>query len=424
MDKAILRFFLRGSLTKALFRWLAFEQAARQGRRLNADKASSAPTDALGWLKRWEHQADLDITILGARSIAFFVLSGLGVGTMLGVLAVSLGQAVNIWGPLLAFAILPFVFFLFSLVMLLKPGRSNLMYHPMLRSLAKAMRLHTYQASSTLLFPWLQWQWQRAGSLFLVTAILTFFVYATFQDVHFVWSSTFIDDDAVMHRLFSLLAWPWHWWVAAPSLESVVENRLHTGVTLPARGNAEPLWPFVIYCISVYGLLPRLLLVWIYRWRLKAKLKRTILDSASVDVFLNVQQHDISRAALNVVPDNDLPVEISIQPENQELIGWCLQDSRWALLHNLGMGRWQDDTQWLETFQVHASKEVLVLVDFWQTPVGELADCLNALRPRCTDLNLVLINTDQSSTRSDAQWRSWSFFAERCHVALRLEASE
>lgn len=419
----MLRFFFRGSSTRALFRWLTFAQFARQGRRLEPVSASTTPRDAKQWLVRWEQEAEPEVPALMFRAIVLLLAVIMGIGAMLGILAVSMGEAVNIWAPLLVFAFIPLLFFLLTLIGFWFPGKSDLAEHPMLRQLLRLMHLLPYRASAHLLIPWIQWQLQRATSIFLLAAVATFFVFATFQDVRFVWSSTFIEQSAIMHQFFSAMAWPWHWWGAAPSPEAVAQSRFYASEPMASLSPSESLWPFVISSIAFYGLLPRMLLTALYRQRLRGRLKRAILTSANVDVFLNIQQHDRSRSALMALPENEAPTYTEIDPDTHQLIGWRLDGGVWPLRHNLGNGLWQEDEQWLQDPGLNPRQPVVILTGFWQTPLGELADCIATLRSQFSDLSLVLVQPDMSSDRADAQWRSWSYFAGRCGVELTLENS-
>lgn len=415
----------------------------------------------------------------------------MGVVTMSGMLMVSLGEPINIWLPLLLFALLPLLLsFVTAALQWQQPGTGSwqaggvapgVIPRLVLRLLhvedqahdhahdqtgelkheSHASRQQTdrqwqaYRESPRLISPWLQWQLQRAGSLFMLFAMLTFFVVATFQDIRFVWSSTFIQQATTMTAVFEVIALPWSWLLAAPSLEVVQASHLSqlghslstevptsvsasiaasvpASTATPTGAAAETLWPFVVMTILFYGLLPRVLLLLLFRQQVRTRLEASICESGRVEAFLNGQQQEASEHALEV-EQADAPLEEQlIDADTNSRIGWRLMDESWSLNRNLGLGDWQEDERWLASDDSVLPQPVQVLVAFWQTPTGEFEDCLQLLRQNNSDVSLLLLKPDNSAdnsadksaddasgnAREAAQLRTWQYFAEKCHISM------
>ena len=421
--RSIRQFFFRGSLTRALFRWLHFEQYVRGGRKLSVPSSDPHPTQHQDWLALWENQESTQTPMSSWLLVWTLGSAFFGAAAMLGLLSASHVAGVNIWAALLMFAALPLLLVGMSAAGALLPIR-GLTGHPVMAMVFRKMGLQSFRSAVRLLIPWLQWQLQRGGIAFMISALITFFVFATFQDVRFVWSSTFIESSATMHRMLSILAWPWHWWLAPPDMGAVELARFRTGVSLDASVNDAGLWPFVVTCMVVYGLLPRLLIAVLFRFRFRQRLSREISRSSLPDQFFTIQQHAISRAALSDLPEDDVLAEVKRDPQTQRLVGWRMPSTTVGLDWNLGVGRWQDDEQWLKDTEFQDARPVLILIELWQAPMGELSDCLVAMQQRGAQVILMLTGRSSASDRADAQERSWRYFAQKNQVELVWEAEQ
>ncbi|HAV64674.1 MAG TPA: hypothetical protein DCY13_20200 [Verrucomicrobiales bacterium] len=107
----------------------------------------------------------------------------------------------------------------------------------------------------------LQW----FGVCFNVAAIATTIALVVFSDRAFGWQSAVNFSPEQIHQLTRTLAAPWSSLVpaaAAPTLEQIAGSRiiLKDGIRQLATENLVAWWPFLIAAVSVYGLLPRLLL--------------------------------------------------------------------------------------------------------------------------------------------------------------------
>lgn len=85
-----------------------------------------------------------------------------------------------------------------------------------------------------------------------------------FSDTAFGWQSTLQVSGELVHRIVAALAAPWSWLggPAIPTLEQVYGSRLilKDGIYRLATDDLISWWPFLVMCVLVYGLLPRLLL--------------------------------------------------------------------------------------------------------------------------------------------------------------------
>ena len=98
-----------------------------------------------------------------------------------------------------------------------------------------------------------------------------------FTDLAFGWSTTLTIAPESVQRLTDALAAPWAAWLpeARPS-QTLIEGTRYFRLGVDSRGvelaRAEALggwWPFVVACLVVYGLAPRLVLWLVARWRLR-----------------------------------------------------------------------------------------------------------------------------------------------------------
>lgn len=120
---------------------------------------------------------------------------------------------------------------------------------------------------------WVLFRAMQLGAVaFNVGAIATFFAAVSFTDLAFAWSTTLQIGAEGLHRFCEVLALPWQFWLpdAVPSLalvEATQYFRLDAAyVNAPAGSRVQDAavaggwWPFLLMCLLVYGLIPRLLL--------------------------------------------------------------------------------------------------------------------------------------------------------------------
>ena len=119
------------------------------------------------------------------------------------------------------------------------------------------------------------WRWQLLMNAFylayMLAAALALLFTVTFYDIAFGWSSTLAISSEALHTALRAVASPWAaWWpVAAPSLELIEVSRYYRlqGDTATDPARLGQWWPFVLACILVWGLLPRVMMLLFTHWR-------------------------------------------------------------------------------------------------------------------------------------------------------------
>ncbi len=440
--KSVLQFFLKGGATQSLFRWLDFRLfVARKNLTLAAaDNAQSSTASSTSsstassttspesapahYLNLWEQQLTISSPATWFLRLAAAVVALIGFSAMAGVLNYSGQQPINIWVPLALFAFVPLLFTLSSFYFsVLSPAKQHLQGHPFLIMLVNKLKLEPFLPYKNLLLPWLFWQVQTLAIVFSVSALLSFFLLATFQDYRFGWSSTLITDNATMTQLMAIISWPWQWLMASPSAELISHSRFSVPGAVPDFTKSavnNTWWITLVMAMLVYGLLPRLLLALLLRQRFMRKLRSNILNSSDVEQFIIAQQHQESRNPIQ--SDDELaqlaPVDLN-QP-NIDLITWQQPNVNVAVVKNLGSADWVDDEQWLQSAASVRANPVRVIVDPLQTPTGELADCIDLLKQKNATVELVLYGKGDADSRYLNQQKSWQFFADRNHIALKV----
>lgn len=421
-QKHIVAFFFQGGASSALFRWLAFRLFVAQKKRVTTvDETSNTPSlSVIQHLQRWENQH----TPFLPSSWFLTALNGLaaliGFTAMAGILNVDTTQRINIWIPLALFAFLPLLMTLSSTyVSLISSNKQQLNGHPWLTFLIHKLQLTPYLTYKNLLLPWLFWQTQFLALVFSFSALISFLVFATFQNYHFGWSSTLINDNATMVNLMSIISWPWHAIIASPSAELIEQSRMLAHTTTQSEITQQRWWLTLVMAILVYGILPRLILAIGLRQRFIRHLTASMLNSADIEQFMVTQQHQTSDNPVTSDEKYILPDTININATDASLITWQQSHHTFDHAKNLGSDDWLADEAWLTSEQSLFTKPVCVIVDPLQTPTGELADTLQTLQDKNTSVTLVLFTDSFDSTRLQAQLKSWQFFAQQHQITLK-----
>ncbi len=420
--KAIEQFFFKGGATQALFRWLDFRLfVSQQNAKLApSNDMSSAAHSATDYLKIWQQQTSLTTPATGILRLVAVIAVLIGFTTMVGVLNVREQAFINIWVPLALFAFLPFLLTLSSFYFsFLSPSKHNLHHHPLLHWLIHKLQLQQFTPYKNLLLPWLFWQLQTAAILFSTSALLSFFLLATFQDYLFGWSSTLISDNSTMTQLMNIISWPWHRLIDAPTAELIQQTRF-SALASDLSATANNLWWItLVMAIVVYGILPRLLLALLLRQQFIQQLRTNIQNSSDVEQFIVVQQHQASRDPIqsdNAITESSM---VSLPAANSVVISWQQTELSFPIEKKLGTADWLQDEEWLNSTACHFDKPVLVIIDPMQTPTGELADTIELLQQHNSSVSLVLYPINTDDMRYQQQQKSWQFFAQKHDIALK-----
>ncbi len=236
---------------------------------------------------------------------------------------------------------------------------------------------------------------------FFAGALLMIWLLVAFSDPAFGWSTTLEADPRAVHGWATFLASPWRAWLpeAAPDLALVEVSRftrLEGGAALDA-GRLGAWWPFVIMCVAVYGLLPRLLLLGISLVRLRAATVSLLRDDADVTALLdrlrspNVDfEAQADEAPVQPAADAPAPPTFALT-EGAGLVVWNEAIGERELRHWLGSARTgrdivtagvlQPDSEWRARLDGLAGVDQLVIfTKGWEPPLLEFNDFIETVR--------------------------------------------
>jgi hypothetical protein len=135
---------------------------------------------------------------------------------------------------------------------------------------------------------------QIAAAAFSAATLATGAALIAFTDLAFGWSTTLAADAGTISRMVTAIARPWQSVVpaAVPNLELIEQSqyfRLDGGsVFTPAASRAlTGWWPFTMLAITIYALLPRLILLVAAGARLRAATRALLLADSRVTALLD-----------------------------------------------------------------------------------------------------------------------------------------
>ncbi len=108
---------------------------------------------------------------------------------------------------------------------------------------------------------------QLGGLCFALGCLTGFLLSVAVTDLAFGWQSTLQVGAQGMHALVSMLALPWSWmpasWGGAPSLAQIEGSRivLKEGISTLVNADLAAWWPFLGFCLLVYAVVPRCILL-------------------------------------------------------------------------------------------------------------------------------------------------------------------
>lgn len=101
--------------------------------------------------------------------------------------------------------------------------------------------------------------------IFNLTAITTLFLRVIGTDIAFGWQSTLQVSSSLLHKICTVIALPWSWLTSihTPGLAEIDGSRiiLKEGAYLLNTPDLVSWWPFLLMALTVYGLLPRIILL-------------------------------------------------------------------------------------------------------------------------------------------------------------------
>jgi hypothetical protein len=269
--------------------------------------------------------------------------------------------------------------------------------------------LHTSRPAAGRFAKWQLLYWsQTAAVVFNLAALITAIMLVTFSDLAFGWSTTLDTDATAVSRIVHAIAWPWAPFapLAVPSPDLVEQSqffRLERGGSL--AGSPRTLgawWPFTLFALVTYGLVPRLLLLALAAVRLRAATRALLLEDLRVTALLDrmaspaietaAEQHDeapqleiglataerrpMTGAARALIWENSLSPDAARRYAQRHL-GLDVLDVAEA-----GAGQLTTDRAALEHLATDRSQTLIVFTPAWEPPLLELRDFLAQLRQR------------------------------------------
>lgn len=380
----------------------------------------AAEGDDSPWLN--EHSAALLLRV--------FAL-GAGFITMLGFLLASGRGLVNVFLFLLIFVLLQLLFSMAAAVVMLRSLRGNapasFPLNPARFVTARVMpdRRYLREASGVLRLLLLRYG-QEFGAVFTLGAITAFMCLLAFSDFSFVWGSTFSVSDDFASSFTGLLSAPWSTWLPQGVLspQMIAETRYNPALVDLSQisdDSRRGWWPFLLMCMLVYALLPRLLLWTASRLAYTRELTRSFVCFPGAEVVLSrmrrpvvntqaVDEETAAPALHRVALDEGLmlldwagalagerasfEVLLSVPPGNQ-VAG--------------GLGSPADDATSVSAVNTYGPETLLVAVKAWEPPMADLADVLAGVTsvPRCT-VCLVPLPGKAVTEHSLQEWQAFS----------------
>ena len=437
------RFFNRYGHSRALFLWLHFRsflaqpdwqsQASDFGKPPVSASSTSAQqlTDASleSLLHRWyEHT---DVPQLHPFLWVLLNIAALFVGSfvMIAALNYSLKAPINLWLIFGLFSMLPLSMTLISAIGVLCQQRRSTIELPAMAGLVfRSVKLPAnWKTYGQLVAAWAIWQAQSLALLSSVGALAGFFLVALFRDLSFGWSSTLITETDSMQVLFYYFSLPWNWLVALPSEEIISASRYFQNMPLSDPNAGRHWWATVVMAILCYGIVPRVLLQQWLRLRFNKTLQADIENSGDLERFIHGCQRIRSVLPAEAEKPGDKTCAQSAVNfrSNYQFLTWQLAFKNPAIHYQLGIQPWRDDVEWIRQHASHFSLPVMLLASVYQTPTGELADCIELLKEQGCQINIALQATQSCNQAFNSAYRSWQYFAQQQGLALfKLEDVE
>ncbi len=158
---------------------------------------------------------------------------------------------------------------------------------------------------------------QGAGLAFNLTLCGISLIKIATCDLAFGWQSTIQFSDIAIHQLAETLALPWLWIPGSeqliPTLTQINGSKivLKNGIYHLATADLASWWPFLIMCLLVYGVFPRILLLF-FGWLMGRRVKATTaLDTPQCKALLRRMQTPL---VTTQAPQEAVETTESIQP--------------------------------------------------------------------------------------------------------------
>lgn len=134
---------------------------------------------------------------------------------------------------------------------------------------------------------------------FNIGLILATLLKLSITDLAFGWQSTLQPAPATVHRLIQVISAPWSWLPSAAPTTGQIEGSkiiLKEGMAHLATSDLVSWWPFLLFALLFYGLLPRLLLLVYCSRRQTRAINRIDFSSSDCDRLIQRMQTPVMAA--------------------------------------------------------------------------------------------------------------------------------
>ncbi|KAA3620053.1 MAG: DUF2868 domain-containing protein [Calditrichaeota bacterium] len=271
-----------------------------------------------------------------------------------------------------------------------------------------------------------------------------------FSDLAFAWNTTLTLQNESFHQIVHVLSQPWQeiFPDAVPSLDLVEKTRFFrlegeylNAINSQRSADVRALggwWPFLVASLFFYGLVPRILLYAIARWRFNKNIKRVPFNTADFSALYerlmtpvvqtranipqsnnNLDQNEELRSQIHIQPAGDFCIVIywgEFQLAEEELKLLLSQRFGWQIKEKYEAGLFDNysDTTALGKFSKSKNEmeSIVVLVESWETPSKAIKYFLQNLRQYILpDRPIIvgLINTTPAENLAPLleDWQSW-----------------
>ncbi|WP_290743797.1 DUF2868 domain-containing protein [Haliea sp.] len=257
---------------------------------------------------------------------------------------------------------------------------------------------------------------QALGALFAAGAAAAFLVLPAVDNYGFVWGSTYPLSDPFMQALVDALAWPWHSLLPGATIapELLSSSRYHAALQLLDAERLERMrgwWGFLMLCLLVYSLLPRVLLYLLSRALYRRQLLASLLSYPGVERVLARMQAPL--VATGAAPEAGVTVPGKTRAGEPGVdaapVAWPrtlllevagafgeqapasyeeLADGQPAQHAGIAGSDLATDRRTLAALRLADIDRLYLAVKGWEPPVAELADLLEPLFgiPQCSVL--------------------------------------
>ncbi len=294
---------------------------------------------------------------------------------------------------------------------------------------------------------WMILRWSQYFALtFNVGAILCVLYLVVFSDLAFGWSTTLETDSSSFHGLVQWLTIPWQalFAHAVPTLELVESTRyfrLDEGLLPNTQAGSDPAllgqwWPFLLLCMLVYGLLPRVFSNLYASWRTISAANRVLVSlPESTDLLERLNSPDVETTATESEESSSLNIEsrvnqtlVEIGDRDCVVVDWASAIENTLSTQQIsdlcgvnvaarfsagGKKSLADDLEVIEQIRNLANPmPTIIFVKAWEPPMLELVDFIGDLQKtdtpqRCIVIPVAFDNTKRMVAPAKTHLESW-----------------